>query len=273
MILEVKGLHCHYGPVHAVKGMDFAVDQGEAVALIGANGAGKTTTLRAIVGTLRPSGGSVRLDGQDLVEGSARIARVGRGMAYVPEGRQILPTFSVEENLMLGAFHRLGKEPAAAIQQTLDRGLRAVPGDRATPEAVCRLHQRRRAADPGDRSGIDGQAAAPAPRRAVDGSFAETHHVRGGEPDDPPGDRAGDGPRRAEREPRPSSSRTARSSWRPGIPRCRAPPMSSGRTMRSGRSTWDSRRLPHPTRRLDRATGAGSDRDLTHERRREAATT
>ena len=68
MILEVTGLHCHYGPVHAVKGMDFAVDQGEAIALIGANGAGKTTTLRAIVGTLRPSGGSIRLDGQDLVK-------------------------------------------------------------------------------------------------------------------------------------------------------------------------------------------------------------
>ena len=118
MILEVKGLHCHYGPVHAVKGMDFAVDQGEAIALIGANGAGKTTTLRAIVGTLRPSGGSVRLDGDDLLKIPAH-ARVGRGMAYVPEGRQILPAFTVEENLMLGAFHRLGKEPAATIQQTL----------------------------------------------------------------------------------------------------------------------------------------------------------
>lgn len=118
MILEVTGLHCHYGPVHAVKGMDFAVDQGEAIALIGANGAGKTTTLRAIVGTLRPSSGSVRLDGEDLVRIPAH-QRVGRGMAYVPEGRQILPAFSVEENLMLGAFHRLGKEPSAAIQQTL----------------------------------------------------------------------------------------------------------------------------------------------------------
>jgi branched-chain amino acid transport system ATP-binding protein len=118
MILEVKGLQCHYGPVHAVKGMDFAVDQGEAVALIGANGAGKSTTLRAIVGTLRPSGGSVLLDGEDLIKIPAH-ARVGRGMAYVPEGRQILPAFTVEENLMLGAFHRLGKEPAAAIKQTL----------------------------------------------------------------------------------------------------------------------------------------------------------
>ena len=118
MILEVKGLHCHYGPVHAVKGMDFAVGEGEAVALIGANGAGKTTTLRAIVGTLEPSSGSVTLDGQDLIRVPAH-ARVGRGMAYVPEGRQILPVFTVEENLMLGAFHRLGKEPPAAIQQTL----------------------------------------------------------------------------------------------------------------------------------------------------------
>jgi branched-chain amino acid transport system ATP-binding protein len=118
MILEVTGLHCHYGPVHAVKGMDFAVGMGEAVALIGANGAGKTTTLRAIVGTLRPSSGSVRLDGTDLVKVPAH-ARIGRGMAYVPEGRQILATFTVEENLMLGAFYRMGKEPAAAIRQTL----------------------------------------------------------------------------------------------------------------------------------------------------------
>ena len=119
MILEVNGLHCHYGPVHAVKGMEFAVGQGEAVALIGANGAGKTTTLRAIVGTLRPSSGTVTLDGQDLIRIPAH-KRVGRGMAYVPEGRQILPVFTVEENLMLGAFHRLGKEPRSAIRQTLD---------------------------------------------------------------------------------------------------------------------------------------------------------
>jgi branched-chain amino acid transport system ATP-binding protein len=118
MILEVDGLHCHYGPVHAVKGMDFTVDQGEAVALIGANGAGKTTTLRAIVGTLHPTRGTLRLDGQDLIRVPAH-ARVGRGMAYVPEGRQILPAFTVEENLMLGAFWRLGKEPATAIKQSL----------------------------------------------------------------------------------------------------------------------------------------------------------
>jgi branched-chain amino acid transport system ATP-binding protein len=118
MILQVTGLHCHYGPVHAVKGMDFAVDQGEAVALIGANGAGKTTTLRAIVGTLRPSAGSIQLDGGDLMKIPAHV-RVARGMAYVPEGRQILPAFTVEENLMLGAFHRLGHEPAASIQKTL----------------------------------------------------------------------------------------------------------------------------------------------------------
>jgi branched-chain amino acid transport system ATP-binding protein len=118
MILEVVGLHCHYGPVHAVKGMDFTVDQGEAVALIGANGAGKTTTLRAIVGTLHPTRGTLRLDGQDLMRIPAH-ARVGRGMAYVPEGRQILPAFTVEENLMLGAFCRLGKEPTSAIKESL----------------------------------------------------------------------------------------------------------------------------------------------------------
>ena len=118
MILEVTGLHCHYGPVHAVKGMDFAVDEGEAIALIGANGAGKTTTLRAVVGTLRPTAGTIRLDGDDLLRIAAH-RRVGRGMAYVPEGRQILPAFTVEENLMLGAFHRLGGEPAASVQKTL----------------------------------------------------------------------------------------------------------------------------------------------------------
>jgi branched-chain amino acid transport system ATP-binding protein len=118
MILEVTGLHCHYGPVHAVKGIDFAVGEGEALALIGANGAGKTTTLRAIVGTLRPSGGTVRLDGDNLLKVPAH-ARIAKGLAYVPEGRQILPPLSVEENLMLGAFHRMGKEPSASIRETL----------------------------------------------------------------------------------------------------------------------------------------------------------
>jgi branched-chain amino acid transport system ATP-binding protein len=104
-MLEVTALVAGYGPVRALDGVDLNVEQGSITAVLGANGAGKTTLLRAISGLLRPSAGTVRLDGQD-VTGRAPEDLVRRGMAHVPEGRGVIVELTVEENLRLGGLWR-----------------------------------------------------------------------------------------------------------------------------------------------------------------------
>lgn len=101
-LLSVEGLTAGYGPVQVLHGIDFVVNQGEVVVILGANGAGKTTTLRAISGMIDTSG-SVKLDGKEIISvGSADIVR--RGVAHVPQGRGTFPELSVEDNLRVGAY-------------------------------------------------------------------------------------------------------------------------------------------------------------------------
>jgi len=102
-VLQVEGVHAGYGPIRALKGVDLRVEEGEIVALIGANGAGKTTSLMAISQVLRPTAGSIRLRGQELV-GLPVHDVVERGVCHVPEGRRIFPRLTVRENLEMGAF-------------------------------------------------------------------------------------------------------------------------------------------------------------------------
>lgn len=110
MRLKVEGLEAGYGKAQVLFGVDLEVGEGEMVALLGANGAGKTTTLRALSGLVRPWRGQLLLDGLDLRPLSpARRARLGLG--HVPEGRQLFPLMTVEENLRLGAaFLAPGRE-------------------------------------------------------------------------------------------------------------------------------------------------------------------
>lgn len=115
-ILEIRGLHVHYGIIHALKGISFTVRKGEIVTLLGANGAGKSTTLRAISGLIAKSEGQVFFEGRDLEEVPAHQI-VGRGLSQVPEGRRIFAGMTVEENLLLGAYLRKDK---AAIRGDLD---------------------------------------------------------------------------------------------------------------------------------------------------------
>ena len=103
--LEVHDLHVNYGHIGAVRGISFAVPQGSLVALIGANGAGKTSTLAAISGLVKPAAGQVLLDGED-VTGWRAHRLVAKGLVQVPEGREILATLTIEENLRLGAWHQ-----------------------------------------------------------------------------------------------------------------------------------------------------------------------
>ena len=111
-MLEVKNLHVSYGMIDAVKGIDFQVNDGEIVSLIGANGAGKTTTMHTLSGLLKAKEGTILLDGKDLTKVKANKI-VGMGMVQVPEGRRVFTQMSVEENLQLGAYLRHDKSEIA----------------------------------------------------------------------------------------------------------------------------------------------------------------
>jgi branched-chain amino acid transport system ATP-binding protein len=115
-MLELSGVSASYGSVPAISGVSIAVGEGEAVGLLGANGAGKSTTLRAISGLLKLSSGVIRFAGTDLTAMPAyRIPELG--IAHVPEGRQVFPEMTVEENLEIGAYVPKAK---VARTQTMD---------------------------------------------------------------------------------------------------------------------------------------------------------
>ncbi len=102
-MLEVKNLEVYYGVICALKGIDFEVNQGEIVTLIGANGAGKTTTMQSVVGLIPKKSGTVTFDGHDITKTPCHKI-VHYGMTQVPEGRRIFQELTVYENLLMGAY-------------------------------------------------------------------------------------------------------------------------------------------------------------------------
>jgi len=108
-MLEVKNLSVHYGMIQAVRNVDFKVNEGEIVSLIGANGAGKSTILKTLSGLIHPSEGEIVYLGENIASTSAKKI-VERGLVQVPEGRHVFPGLTVKENLELGAFLRQDKE-------------------------------------------------------------------------------------------------------------------------------------------------------------------
>ncbi len=104
-LLDISGLGVHYGGIEAVARVDLTVHEGERVALIGANGAGKSSTLKAVAGLITPSSGRMLYDGTPL-ERLAVWQRASTGLCLVPEGRGVFPRLSIEENLLMGAWHR-----------------------------------------------------------------------------------------------------------------------------------------------------------------------
>jgi len=112
-VLKVENLKVQYGMIEAIKGISFEVNDGEIVTLIGANGAGKTTTMHAISGLVKPSAGSITLNGTELTKVPPHKI-VDMGLAQVPEGRRVFAQQTVEENLILGAYSRKDKEGIAS---------------------------------------------------------------------------------------------------------------------------------------------------------------
>jgi branched-chain amino acid transport system ATP-binding protein len=117
-MLTVEALEVTYGSIRAVARLDITLGKGRVVALLGANGAGKSSTMRAIGGLLRPSGGRVVFDGDDITGMPAyRVAR--RGLALVPEGRMVVGCLTVQENLDLSAYAR-GRRRTALSDEVYD---------------------------------------------------------------------------------------------------------------------------------------------------------
>jgi branched-chain amino acid transport system ATP-binding protein len=119
MLLEFAGVHAHYGAIEALKSVDAHIRKGEIVSLIGANGAGKTTLLASIFGSPRISAGRISHRGEDISRlATSKVSR--RGIALVPEGRQIYPDMSVEENMMMGTtpigMHHFEEDRAAMFE-------------------------------------------------------------------------------------------------------------------------------------------------------------
>lgn len=101
-LLQARGLHTHYGQSHILRGIDFTVEPGQTIGLMGRNGMGKSTLLKSVMGIVKPSGGTVEIKGRNMTGASPyEVARLG--IAYVPEGRGIFGNLSVRENLVMAA--------------------------------------------------------------------------------------------------------------------------------------------------------------------------
>ncbi len=104
-LLEFRGVDTHYGDLHVLKSVDYRIDDGEIVCLLGGNASGKSTTMKAIMGVVVPSAGEVLYEGRSL-RGVSVAERVRRGIAPVLEARRLFPRMTVFENLEMGAYTR-----------------------------------------------------------------------------------------------------------------------------------------------------------------------
>ena len=106
-VLEFRGVHTHYGPVHILKGVDISIREGQIVCLLGGNASGKTTTLKTILGMVAPTAGEVVIAGQ-TVNGWSTADIVKLGVSMVPENRRLFKRMTVRENLEIGSYLRSG---------------------------------------------------------------------------------------------------------------------------------------------------------------------
>ncbi|MDQ2183925.1 ABC transporter ATP-binding protein [Alcaligenaceae bacterium A4P071] len=122
-MLKVSNLMSGYGKTQVLNGLDFEVNAGEIVTLIGANGAGKTTTLKTLCGVIAATQGRVEFEGHDLTNRSASDI-VDAGITMIPEGRQLFPSFTVKDNLLMGSYKRAARP---IVKQKLDEVLHIFP--------------------------------------------------------------------------------------------------------------------------------------------------
>ena len=111
-MLEFRGVNTYYGELHVLKNVNYEINKGEIVCLLGGNASGKSTTMKAVLGIVRPKSGDVLYEGQPINR-LPTAERVHRGIAPVPEARRLFPRMTVFENLELGAYTRRDRENLA----------------------------------------------------------------------------------------------------------------------------------------------------------------
>ena len=105
LLLDFRGVHTHYGPLHVLKGVSYEIYEGEIVSLLGGNASGKSTTMKTVLGLVRPTEGTIRFRGEPIH--ALRTSEiVKRGIAPVPEGRRVFPRMTIIENLEMGRYTR-----------------------------------------------------------------------------------------------------------------------------------------------------------------------
>ena len=105
LLLDFRDVHTHYGPLHVLKGVSYAIHEGEIVSLLGGNASGKSTTMKTVLGLVRPTEGTIRFRGEPI-HGLRTSEIVKRGIAPVPEGRRVFPRMTIIENLEMGRYTR-----------------------------------------------------------------------------------------------------------------------------------------------------------------------
>lgn len=115
-LLKLENVTVNYGSINALSGINLEVNEGEIVTLIGSNGAGKSTTMRTIMGLKHCDGGKIFFNGEDITNKDTRVM-VQKGIILSPEGRQVFPRFSVEDNLRMGAYTRPDQEIPETMEQ------------------------------------------------------------------------------------------------------------------------------------------------------------
>jgi branched-chain amino acid transport system ATP-binding protein len=122
-VLALRNVHSGYGGIRVLEGISIEVKTGEMVSLLGANASGKSTTLKTIMGYVRPTQGSIALDGQ-RIDHLRTDQIVRRGITMVPENRRVFPQLTVHENLLMGAYLRNDKR---AVLDDIERNLQLFP--------------------------------------------------------------------------------------------------------------------------------------------------
>lgn len=117
MSLEISGLHAGYDETPILRNVDFTVEEGEIVGIVGRNGVGKTTLLKAIMGLIEPTQGTVRFNGENLTTEPANV-HAGNSIGYVPQGRDVFPGLTVKQNLMIG--EGIGEDDETRYEQVYD---------------------------------------------------------------------------------------------------------------------------------------------------------
>jgi branched-chain amino acid transport system ATP-binding protein len=116
-MLEFRGINTYYGELHVLKDVNYQINEGEIVCLLGGNASGKSTTMKAVLGIVKPKSGEILYEGQSINRVST-AERVHRGIAPVPEARRLFPRMTVLENLEMGAYTRRDREN---LNDDLDR--------------------------------------------------------------------------------------------------------------------------------------------------------